>query len=54
MVHLCNALIDLYSRRYTLSEDMYLPAIEELITGAMTKIKSRFSEVDIYLVYSVT
>lgn len=27
---------------------MYLPAIEELITGAMTKIKSRFSEVDFY------
>lgn len=32
---------------------MYLPAIEELITGAMTKIKSRFSEVDFYIGYSV-
>lgn len=48
MVHMCNALIDLNARRYTL-----IPAIEELITGAMKKIKSRFSEVDFYLGYSV-
>lgn len=32
---------------------MYLPAIEELITAAMTKIKSRFSEADFYFGYSV-
>lgn len=53
MVHLCNALINLNARRYTLSDDMYLRAIEQLITVAMAKIKSRFNEVDFYLSYSV-
>lgn len=53
MVNLCNALINLNARRYTLSDDMYLRAIEQLITVAMVKIKSRFNEVDFYLSYSV-
>lgn len=36
------------------SENMYLQAIEELITVATAKNKSRFTEVGFYLGYSVT
>lgn len=53
MVHLCNVLINLKARTCTLREDMDLPAIEVLISEAMRKTESRFSEVDFYLCCSV-